>query len=141
MYGRSRRHRWQSVVGGGVGTVGAGSAGRIMDLETTARDECCASRLPRMRDELAVLGGDTYGVDTSSCEALAIGDDEEHWEPLLPMHDNMYEFACAAVAGCVIVAGGLGHKSAEVYDEMLGRWLRLPRDLPHAVWSVGSTLL
>jgi hypothetical protein len=90
----------------------------------------------------AVLGecsGD--GVDTSSCEALAIGDDDEHWEPLLPMHESRAFFACAAVAGCVIVAGGLSRKSAEVYDEVLGRWLRLPRDLPHDVWCVGSALL
>jgi len=38
------------------------------------------------------------------------------------MHDTAY-FACAAVAGCIIVAGGGGspqRKSAEVYDEVLG---------------------
>ena len=90
----------------------------------------------------AVLGecsGD--GVDTSSCEALAIGDDDEHWEPLLPMHDERDHFACAAVAGCVIVAGGSGRRSAEVYDEVLGQWLRLPFNLPRVVWSVGSALL
>jgi hypothetical protein len=46
----------------------------------------------------AVLGGHTGGGDTSSCEALAIGDDDAHWEPLLPMHDPREDFACAAVA-------------------------------------------
>jgi hypothetical protein len=34
--------------------------------------------------------------------------------------------------GCIIVAGGcVERKSAEVYDEVLDRWLQLPRDLPH----------
>jgi hypothetical protein len=88
----------------------------------------------------AVLGGSINGVATSSCEALAIGDNE-HWEPLLPMHDARDSFACAAVAGCVIVAGGWGHNSAEVYDEVLGRWLRLPFDLPHDLSYMGSALL
>ena len=79
----------------------------------------------------AVLGGDINAVDTSSCEALAIGDDGEHWVPLPPMHDHpRISFVCAAVAGCVIVAGGWYHRTAEVYDEVLGRWLRLPFNLP-----------
>jgi hypothetical protein len=81
------------------------------------------------------------GVATSSCEALAIGDNDEHWEPLLPMHDARDGFACAAVAGCIIVAGGWHVESAEVYDEVLGRWLRLPFNLPNAVWFAGGALL
>jgi hypothetical protein len=85
----------------------------------------------------AVLGGTTHGGDTSSCEALAIGDDDEHWAPLLPMHDPRAYFACAAVAGCVIVAGGWHRRSAKVYDEVLGRWLRLPCDLPHNLGAAG----
>jgi hypothetical protein len=94
----------------------------------------------------AVLGGGTnWGAphDTSSCEALAIGDDGEHWVPLLPMHDSRSSFACAAVAGCIVVAGGSGRRSAEVFDEVLGRWLRLPRDLPQdsGTRSIGNALL
>jgi hypothetical protein len=90
----------------------------------------------------AVLGGHSnFGAVTSSCEALATGDDDEHWQPLLPMHDERYYFACAAVAGCVIVAGGWGRRSAEVYDEVLGRWLRLPCDLPHDLGAMGNALL
>jgi hypothetical protein len=86
----------------------------------------------------AVLGG----AITSSCEALAIGgDDDEHWEPLQHMHDARRYFACAAVAGCVIVAGGQGRNSAEVFDEVRGRWLRLPRGLPHNLGEMGSALL
>jgi hypothetical protein len=91
----------------------------------------------------AVLGGRSGGVDSSSCEALVIDDDGEHWEPLHPMHDTRDNFACGAVAGCVIVAGGYGRNSAEVYDEVLGRWFRLPRDLPQnsGTWHTGSALL
>jgi hypothetical protein len=89
----------------------------------------------------AVLGGSSCGVATSSCVALTIGDDDEHWVPLQPMHDPRSHFACAAVAGCVIVAGGSGRSSVEVYDEVLDRWLRLPRDLPHALTGMASALL
>jgi hypothetical protein len=92
----------------------------------------------------AVLGGSTNGVCTSSCEALTLGDDE-HWSPLPPMHDTRANFACAAVAGCIIVvAGGWPQrKSAEAYDEVLGRWLRLPHYLPHdgGLGMMGSELL
>jgi hypothetical protein len=91
----------------------------------------------------AVLGSTSGGVAMSSCEALAIGDDGEHWAPLQPMHDARDSFACAAVAGCVIVTGGWGRRSAEVCDEVLGRWLRLPFNLPHAGWlaCMGSAIL
>jgi hypothetical protein len=89
----------------------------------------------------AVLGGETNVGIMSSCEALAIGENDEHWVPLLPMHDPRAYFACAAVAGCVIVAGGQDRSSAEVYDEVLGRWLRLPRGLPHNLRDMGSAFL
>jgi hypothetical protein len=59
-----------------------------------------------MRDgRFAVLGGVSSGGSTSLCEALVVGDDA-HWEPLTPMHESRDLFVCAAVAGCVIVAGG-----------------------------------
>jgi hypothetical protein len=93
-----------------------------------------------------VLGGE-YGESgggdpTSSCEALVVGDDAQ-WDPLPPMHDARAYFACGAVAGCVIVAGGDGRKSAEVYDVELDRWLRLPRDLPSesSLAFMGSAVL
>jgi hypothetical protein len=59
------------------------------------------------------------------------------------MHDARAHFACAAVAGCVIVVGGHGLKSAEVFDEVLDRWLRLPCDLPidGEQYSMGSASL
>jgi hypothetical protein len=83
----------------------------------------------------AVLGGYSPGlrVITPSCQALTSSDASEHWEPLPAMHDPRSGFACQAVAGCIIVAGGHnGVRSAEVYDEVLRWWLRLPHDLPSA---------
>ena len=80
---------------------------------------------------------------TSSCEALVFVDGVAHWAPLPSMHDAREYFASGAVAGCVIVAGGTGRKSAEVYDEELNRWLRLPCDLPYesGLAGMGSALL
>ena len=47
------------------------------------------------------------------------------------MHDAKARFACAAVAGCIIVAGRHGLKpTAEVFDEVLDQWLQLPCDSP-----------
>ena len=59
------------------------------------------------------------------------------------MHDARIGFTCAAVAGCIIVVGGHGLKSAEVFDEVLDRWLRLPCDLPNndELFHMGSALL
>jgi hypothetical protein len=88
----------------------------------------------------AVLVGRGIGGSLSSCEALVIGE-TAHWEPLPPMHESRHYFACAAVARCVIVAGGVGRTSAEVYDESRNRWLRLPHNLPNELDSMGSALL
>jgi hypothetical protein len=73
----------------------------------------------------AVLGGLSTAGYTSSCEALMV-DRDEHWHSLPPMHHARCRFACAAVARCIIVAGGYGTPSAEVYDEALNRWIQLP---------------
>jgi hypothetical protein len=89
-----------------------------------------------------VLGGmSTNYIDTSSCEALSLGADER-WTLLPPMHETRAYFACAAVAECIIIAGGWQRTSAEVYDEALGRWLRLPCNLPYNdVPFMGSALM
>jgi hypothetical protein len=83
----------------------------------------------------AVFGGGTgaYGVTpTASCEVLTLDGDIARWDPLPPMHEARRRFfACAAIGGCVIVAGGQGSITAEVYEEALGRWRRLPCSLPH----------
>jgi hypothetical protein len=102
------------------------------------RSACCWCVLSDGR--FAVLGGYSMGSSVSSCEALVIGD-AAYWVPLPRMHDSRGNFACAAVAGCVIVAGGIGRTSAEVYDESCNRWLRLPNDLPYELHSMGSARL
>ena len=79
----------------------------------------------------AVLGGASSVPSLSSCEALVLGDDDApHWEPMPPMHEARRGSTCATVPGGIIVAGGEGLKSAEVYDEAMDRWFRLPHDLP-----------
>jgi hypothetical protein len=94
----------------------------------------------------AVLGGQRTGGYTSSCEALMV-DRDEHWHSLPPMHHARCHFACAAVARCIIVAGGVsgdGTPSAEVYDEALNRWIQLPCELPGGntyLAGMGSALL
>jgi hypothetical protein len=106
-----------------------------------AREGCCGCVMSDGR--FAVLGGyNSMGSSVSSSEALVMGDAAQ-WEPLSPMHDSRGYFACAAVAGCVIVAGGMGRKSAEVYDESRNRWLRLPHGLPYEyrLHLMGSALL
>jgi hypothetical protein len=110
---------------------------RELPAMSAARYACCGCVMSDGR--FAVLGGCGIGP-LSSCEALVIGD-AAHWQPLPPMHDSRGYFACAAVSGCVIVAGGIGRTSAEVYDR--NRWLRLPCDLPYEneLDSMGSALL
>jgi hypothetical protein len=103
---------------------------------SVARFDCSGCVMSDGR--FAVLGG---AGSISSCEALTLGDGA-HWRPLPSMHDTRYRFACAAVAGCIIVAGGQRRQSAEVFDEALGRWLRLPHDLPYVGrQGMSSTLL
>jgi hypothetical protein len=117
------------------GAIDAAWTRRELPAMSVARYGCGGCVLSDGR--FAVFGG-RFAVSadisnsafTPSCEALAFGADE-HWTPLSPMHETRVFFACAAVAECIIVAGGLQSTSAEVYDEALGRWLRLPCDLPH----------
>ena len=99
---------------------------------SVGRYGCCGCVMSDGR--FAVLGGEGVGGSLSSCEALVTGDTAQ-WVSLPPMNDSREFFACAAVAGCVIVAGGRGctstSTSAEVYDESRNRWLRLPHNLPY----------
>jgi hypothetical protein len=115
----------------------------VLPAMSAAHDGCRGCVMSDGR--FAVLGGimDDDDVGLSSCEALVVDDGAAHWEPLPPMHDPRTGFACAAVAGCVIVAGGYDLKSAEVYDEELNRWLRLPHDLPYdnSLNLMGSAVL
>jgi hypothetical protein len=117
---------------------------RQLPAMSAERYACCGCVMSDGR--FAVLGGVSYGGDNvslSSCEALAFDDGVAHWESLPPMHDARHGFACWAVAGCIIVAGGLGRKSAELYDAELNRWLRLPCDLPYesGLAAMGSAVV
>jgi hypothetical protein len=69
---------------------------------------CCGCVMSDGR--FAVLGGlnNNHVPPTSSCEALTFDVGDAQWEPLAPMHDARAYFACWAVGGCVIVAGGSG---------------------------------
>jgi hypothetical protein len=92
----------------------------------------------------AVFGGwHDNGGAIRSCEVLTLDGDDERWEPLPPMHEAWFGLACAAIGGCVIVAGGEGSITAEVYEEALGRWRRLPWNLPHEteLCLMGSALM
>jgi hypothetical protein len=92
----------------------------------------------------AVFGGwEDSGTTTSSCEALTLDADGARWSPLPPMHEPRWGFACAAIGGCVIVAGGIRSTTAEVYEEGLGRWRRLPCSIPHhtQLYMMGSALM
>jgi hypothetical protein len=123
------------------GTLDAGWIWRELSAMSVYRFGCSGCVLSDGR--FAVLGGCINSGRKSSCEALTVSGDEP-WVPLPPMHDARTQFACAAMAGCVIAVGGNPHrKLAEVYDEVLDRWLRLPCDLPvnSGLHSMGSTLL
>jgi hypothetical protein len=144
--GGTTAEMWEQPV---QGALGAAWTGRELPAMSDVRAGCSGCMLSDGR--FAVLGGYDFGACTSSCEALTLGDDG-HWSPLPPMHDTRTYSACAAVAGCIIVVAGctivggggfLKRKSAEVYDEVLGRWLRLPHDLPHdgGVHNMGSALV
>ena len=101
------------------GTLDAGWIWRELSAMSVYRFGCSGCVLSDGR--FAVLGGCINSGRKSSCEALTVSGDEP-WVPLPPKHDSRTSFACAAVAGCIIVAGGFPqHKLAEVYDEMLGR--------------------
>jgi hypothetical protein len=92
----------------------------------------------------AVFGGvNANNVQKASCEVLTLVGDEK-WEPLPPIREARSVLTCAAVGGCVIVAGGSDSTAAvEVYEEALGRWRRLPCNLPHegGLYGAGSALM
>jgi uncharacterized membrane protein len=103
--------------------VNAAWSWRELPAMSDTRVACCGCVMSDGR--FAVLGG--YGSGSvgggyggTSCEALVMGA-AAHWEPLPLMHDARAVFACAAVAGYVIVAGGFGSTSTEVYDESRNR--------------------
>jgi hypothetical protein len=78
------------------------------DLPSTsvARDRCSGCVMSDGR--FAVFGGwNNSNVCEASCEALTLAGSDARWDPLPPMHEARSGFACAAIGGCVIVAGGV----------------------------------
>jgi len=132
-----------------LGAIDAAWTQRELPAMSVARDGCGGCVLSDGR--FAVLGGtDANNELLSSCEALVVSYNE-HWEVLPSMNEARSHFACAAVAGCIIVAGGIADRtpngrfclrSAEVFDEVLGCWMQLPCDLPYdgGLGAMGSTL-
>jgi hypothetical protein len=93
---------------------------------------------------VAVIGGnDGNGFVYASSEALSLDAGEERWDPLPAMHEARCGFACAEIGGCVIVAGGNSSTIAEVYEQGLGRWYRLPCSIPFdgQICGMGSALM
>ena len=92
----------------------------------------------------AVFGGDddNYNV-LASGEVLTLDGAIERWDALPSMHEPRRLFACASIGGCVIVAGGVRSVTCEVYEEALGRWRRLPCNLPHdgQLFAMGCALM
>ena len=88
-----------------------------------------------------VIGGD-ISTCLSSCEVLTLDPNGDRWDMLPPMREARNAVVCAAIGGCVIVAGG-DSNTIEVYEEELGRWRRLPRDLPYTrrVYDMGSAVM
>jgi len=92
----------------------------------------------------AVFGGvDANGTTISSCEALTLDADGARWNVLSQMLEPRRGFACAAVGGCVIVAGGVDSNTVDVYEEGLKRWRRLPCSIPYGsrIYQMGSALI
>jgi hypothetical protein len=121
------------------GGVDAAWTWRALPHISVGRREC--SRCVMSDGRFAVFGG-----GSNTCELLTFhgeNHDDARWEPLPAVHDVRDGFACGAVAGCVIVVGGWGRKSCEVYHEARGRWLRLPRDVPCEgyLYNMGSAML
>jgi hypothetical protein len=140
------------------GLVQAGITAKVLEPPVQGCPEGVWRELPHMSVQrrrpagcvlsdgrFAVFGGlGINHVPVASSEALNL-DGDERWEPLPPMREARRNFTCAAVGGCVIVAGGFGSTAAvEVYVEALGRWRWLPCSLPHEggflSW-MGSALL
>jgi len=133
-----------------LGGIDAAWTWRQLPDMSVARHSCGGCLLSDGR--FAILGGtDANNEPLSSCETLVVGHDE-HWKFMPPLREARACFVCAAVAGCIVVAGGVCRtpnemvrlRSAEVFDEVLGRWLQLPCDLPITFgerMDMGSALL
>jgi hypothetical protein len=122
-----------------------GTSWQWMDLPSTsvAREGFGACVMSYGR--FAVFGGRSHNYTSTllSCEALTLVGPDARWDPLTPMHRARRHFVCASIGGCAVVAGGDLSNTVEVYEEGLGRWRRLPCNLPDSAGtsSMGSAVL
>jgi hypothetical protein len=78
----------------------------VLPSMSVVRDGCCGCALSDGR--FTVFGGyDNYSTSLSSCEALTLVGSVARWDPLPPMREPRHGITCAAIGGCVIVAGGV----------------------------------
>ena len=92
----------------------------------------------------AILRGKWFNLRLWSCEALVFDDNgDARWMPFPPMHEARVHFASGTSAGSIIVAGGDGLNSTELYDDERNRWFRLSCDLPYesGLTYTGSAVL
>ena len=61
-------------------------------------------------------GEECHAASASGSGSRAKEEEEDHWVPLPPMLEARCQFACVALRGCIIVAGGMNRASAEVYE-------------------------
>jgi hypothetical protein len=94
----------------------------------------------------AVFGGAcnlNSGTVEGTFDALSLDSHDARWEQLPPMLQARHGFACEAIGGCVLVAGGTISQTVAVYEEALGRWRTLPGKLPYdnEVYWMSSALM
>ena len=113
-----------------------------VDLPVTSVARRFCSGCVMSDGRFAVFGGMGNSGPLSSCEALTLAGSNARWEPLRSMHQARAGSACATIGWCVIVAGG-DALTVEVYQEGLGRWRRLPCNLPDGAGKrwMGSAVL
>jgi hypothetical protein len=92
------------------------------------RNAAMGCMLPSGR--FAVLGGIGEDANFGRQDAEAFDPVSRAWQPLPPMPDNLMDGAVMAVAGGLLVVGGVDHAGAMLFDEESGNWFTLPGQMP-----------
>jgi hypothetical protein len=88
----------------------------------------------------AVLGGTEQG-DHWREDAEAFDPVSRAWQPLPPMPRALVDGAAVAVAGGLLVVGGIARDGAMLFDEESGRWFTLPGQMPTGRAGHGLTTI
>ena len=133
------------VVGGGEGREGltaevevwgGGGEGRWTPLQSLPEPVFWCEGVA-LGEDFVVLGG-MRGLEegaVGAVRALRVGEEAAVWRDLPSLLTPRYDFAAAAVGGCVLAIGGVGPnrqtlESIEVLDEAQQKWRSLPLRLP-----------